>query len=75
MQMTKDAIIVAHIDRQAKKKAANFAMGKRDAMQSISYRAKGYAWQQEAYNRGYRHGLYLLAVLQGTNANAGTYVV
>lgn len=59
---SKDKIIVAHIDRQAKKKAANFAAGQRDAMQGVSYRAKGYVWQQAAYNRGYRHGLYLLAV-------------
>ena len=74
MQMTKDAIIVAHIDRQARKKSAEFAKGKRDALAGISYRATGYVWQQCAYNRGYRHGLYVLAT-QGTDTNAGTYVV
>jgi hypothetical protein len=58
MQSNKDKIIVAHIDRQSAKKAEQFARGQRDAMQGISYRAKGYLWQQEAYNRGYLHGLW-----------------
>ena len=61
MQSKRDKSIVAHIDRQAAKKAANFAKGQRDAMNGISYRAKGYAWKQEAYNRGYLHGRYLVA--------------